>query len=106
LSGEELRVAAEHVGDLAARQARASAEVLTATHAVEGVDAAVRSTHGAIASATSGALQAVLAARSTAGNRMAGVSDALREKLTGASTSYDRVDEAAGATLDRQVTQA
>jgi hypothetical protein len=106
MSGEDLRVAAEHLGDLAARQARAAAEMLTATRAVEGVDAAVRSTHGAIASATSGALEAVLAARTGAGTRMAGISDALREKLSGASAEYNRVDEAASATLDRQVTQA
>ena len=106
MSGDDLRVTAEHLGDLAVRQERAAAETRNATRPVEGVDAAVRSTHGNIAAATSGALDAVLQARLSAGNRMAGVSDALRDKLTQATTRYGHVDDAMSAKLGRQVDRA
>ena len=69
----------------------------------EDVAAAVRSTHGVIASATANAVSAVQAARKTAGNQMAGVSDSLNEKLSGAATRYDQVDGATGGILGQQV---
>jgi len=103
MSGDDLRVTAAHLGELAVQQARAAAETRSATYAVEGVDAAVRSTHGSIASATAGAVEAVVAARRNAGTKMAAVSDDLCEKLTHAARRYDQVDERLGGVLDAQV---
>ncbi|HEX2284934.1 MAG TPA: type VII secretion target [Mycobacterium sp.] len=103
MSGDDLRVTTTHLGELAGRQARAAAEARYATFAVEGVDAAVRSTHGSVASATASALEAVLAARRSAGMRVAAISDDLCDKLSVAAKRYDQVDDALRGTLDRQM---
>ena len=58
MSGDDLRVTTAHLDELAVQQVRAAAaDIRSATFAVEGVDAAVRSTHGIIASATAGAVE-------------------------------------------------
>jgi hypothetical protein len=103
MSGDDLRVTAAHLGDLAVQQARAATETRSATYAVEGVDAAVRSTHGSIASATAGAVEAVLAARRSAGTKMAAVSDDLCEKLSDAARRYDQADERLGGAFQAQM---
>ena len=103
MSGDDLRVTTAHLVDLAARQVRAAADIRSATFAAEGVDAAVRSTHGVIASATAGAVSQILAARREAGTKMATVSDELSGKLTEAARRYDQIDDAAGRELDGQV---
>jgi hypothetical protein len=103
MSGDDLRVTTAHLVDLAAGQVRAAADIRSATVAAEGVDAAVRSTHGVIASATAGAVSQILAARREAGTKMATVSDELSGKLTEAARLYDQIDDAAGRELDGQV---
>ncbi|MGV0791349.1 type VII secretion target [Mycolicibacterium sp. XJ1819] len=103
MPGDDLRVTTVHLGQLAAQHASAAAETRAATHAVDGVDAALRITHGAIAAAATGAVEAVLAARRSAGTRMAAISDGLSEKLTDAATRYDRIDDAMGGALDIQM---
>ena len=75
MSGDDLRVTSAHLVELAVKQARGASETRSATFAVEGVAAAVRSTHGIIASATAGAVEDVVAARRDAGTRMAAISD-------------------------------
>lgn len=103
MSGDDLRVTTAHLGDLAVRQARAAAETRSATYAVEGVDAAVRSTHGSIASATASAVEAVLSARRGAGTKMAAISDDLCDKLADAARRYDQIDDTSGGALNQQM---
>ena len=92
-----------HLRALAATQQQVAAEIRAATAVTEGVDAAIRSTHGVIASTTANALTAVQAARQTAGTKMAAVSDGLNEKLNSAATRYDQADAAMGGTLGQQM---
>jgi hypothetical protein len=103
MSGDDLRVTTAHLSDLAVKQARAAAETRSATVATEGVDSAVRSTHGSIASATANAVQAVLSARRGAGTKMAAISDDLCHKLTDAARRYDQIDDTLGATLGTEM---
>ena len=103
MSGDDLRVTTEHLGDLAAHQGRAAAEIRSATLAVDGVDAAVRRTHGSIASATVSAVEAVLATRRDASTRMAAISDEMCNKLTDAATRYDLTDDAMGGALKAEM---
>jgi hypothetical protein len=100
MSGDDLRVSVAHLDELAARHARAAADARAATEAVGGVDAAVRNTHGSIATPTSGALDAALAARRNAGANVADSSDTLCDKLADAAQRYGRTDTAAGSGLD------
>jgi hypothetical protein len=99
MSGDDLRVTTAHLGDLARKQCSAAAEIRSATMLADGVDAAVRSTHGSVASATANALTAVLAARSSAGAKMAAISDELCDKLTDAAKRYEHTDDAMSRTL-------
>ena len=103
MSGDDLRVTTVHLRALAATQQQVAAEIRAATAVTEGVDSAVRSTHGVIASATANALAAVQAARQTAGTKMAAVSDGLNAKLNGAAMRYDQADAAMGGTLGQQM---
>jgi hypothetical protein len=103
MSGDDLRVTTAHLCDLAVKQAKAAAQTRSATYTVEGVDAAVRTTHGIIASATAGAVEAVLSARRSAGTTMAEISEDLGHKLADAARRYDQIDDASGATLDGQM---
>ncbi len=103
MSGDDLRVTTAHLVELTAQQVRAAAETRSATFAAEGVDAAVRSTHGAIASATAGAIRDVLEARRGAGVKVAAISDDLGGKLAEAARRYDEMDDAMGRALDGQV---
>jgi len=103
MSRDDLRVTTAHLGDLAGRQGRAAAEIRSATTSVDGVDAAVRSTHGSIASATASAVESVLSTRRDAGTTMAAVSDGLSDSLTEAAQRYDRTDDAFGAALETQI---
>ena len=103
MSGDDLRVTTAHLGELAVQQARAAAETRSATFVVEGADAAVRSTHGIIASATASAVEAAVAARRNAGTKMAAISDDLGDKLSEAARRYDQIDDAMGGALDGQV---
>ena len=100
MSGDDLRVTSAHLRVLAAKQQDAAAEIRAATVVTEGVEAAVRSTHGVIASATASAVEAAQAARRTAGNKMAEVSDGLSHRLNDAATRYDQTDGAMGGRLD------
>jgi hypothetical protein len=99
VSGDDLRVTTAHLGDLAVKQGDAAVGIRSATTLVEDADIAVRSTHGAVASASASALAAVLAARRSAGLRMAAISDDLCDKLTDAANRYDRADDAVSGVL-------
>ncbi|MEN3319199.1 MAG: hypothetical protein V7643_2600 [Mycobacterium sp.] len=99
MSGDDLRVTTGHLGELAVKQGRAAVGIRSATIVVEGADAAVRNTHGSIASASASALAALLAARRSAGAEMAAISDALCDKLAEAAKRYDRADDAMSGTL-------
>jgi hypothetical protein len=103
MSGDDLRVTTAHLIELTVQQVRATVDIRSATFAVEGVDAAVRSTHGIIASATADAVSAVVAARRGAGRKVAAVSDDLGHKLTEAAKRYDQMDDAMRGALDGQV---
>jgi predicted transcriptional regulator len=103
MSGDDLRVTTAHLGELAVKQGRAAAGIRSATIGAEGAEAAVRSTHGSIASASVSALAAVLAARRSAGTKMAAISDDLCDKLTEAAKRYDQADEAMSGTLGTQM---
>jgi hypothetical protein len=103
MSGDDLRVTTAHLGELAVKQGRAAVGIRSATIAAEGTEAAVRSTHGSVASASVSALAAVLAARRSAGTKMAAISDDLCDKLAEAAKRYDQVDEAMSGTLGTQM---
>ncbi len=103
MSGDDLRVTTAHLGELAVKQGRAAVGIRSTTIAAEGAEAAVRSTHGCIASASVSALAAVLAARRSTGTRMAAISDNLCDKLADAAKRYDQVDEAVSGTLGPQM---
>jgi hypothetical protein len=103
MSGDELRVTTAHLGELAVKQGRAAGEIRSATILAEGAEAAVRTTHGSIASASANALEAVLAARRSAGAKMAAISDDLCGKLTEAAKRYDQVDDVMSGNLGQQV---
>lgn len=103
MSGDDLRVATTHLDELAGQQVRAAAATRAATLVTEGVDAAVRTTHGAIATATADAVSEIVAARRGAGTRVASISDDLGHQLTEAARRYEQTDEATGRALDEQV---
>jgi hypothetical protein len=103
MSGDDLRVTTAHLGHLSVHQAHAAAEIRSAMLAAAGVDAAVRTTHGSITAATSGALEAVLAARRSAATKMAAISDELCYKVGDAARCYDQIDDAMGGAIDTQM---
>lgn len=103
MSGDDLRVSTAHLVELTAGQVHAAADIRAAVFAVEGVDAAVRSTHGIIASATAGAVSQIIAARRGAGMKMATISDELGGKLADVARRYDQIDDAMGRALDERV---
>ena len=103
MSGDDLCVTTAHLGDLAVKQGRAAVGIRSAMILVEGADAAVRSTHGSIASASASALEAVLTARRNAGTKMAAISDGLCDKLTEAAKRYDNADDAMSGALCEQM---
>ena len=103
MSGDDLRVRTAHLVELAVEQARAASETRSATAVVEGVDAAVRSTHGIIASATASAVADVVSARRDAGRKLAAISDDLCGTLSEAARRYEQSDDAMGGALDGQV---
>ncbi|WP_066901775.1 ESX-1 secretion-associated protein [Mycolicibacterium houstonense] len=102
MSGD-LRVATAHLHELSVRQGQAASGLVTATGAVEGIDAAVRATHGPISSSTAAAVQAAMNARRAAGTCLARASQDLGDKLAHAAGRYDRTDSAAGGVLDGTV---
>jgi Excreted virulence factor EspC, type VII ESX diderm len=102
MSGDDLRVTTAHLGELSAKQDRAAVGIRSATILADGAATAVRTTHGSIASASAGALEAVLAARRTAGTKMAAISDGLCDKLSEAAKRYDQADDAMSAALREQ----
>jgi hypothetical protein len=103
MSGDDLRVTTAHLGDLAVKQGNAALDIRSATGLADGADAAVRSTHGSVASATADALATVLAARRSAGAKTAAISDDLCAKLAETAKRYDCADEAVSGTLRTQM---
>lgn len=102
MSGD-LRVTTAHLRELSAKQGQAAAVLTSATAAVDGVDSAVRWTHGPISWSTAAAIEAAQHARRVAGTGMANVSQDLGEKLTSAAGRYDNTDTSAGEALDGTV---
>jgi hypothetical protein len=103
VSGDDLRVTTAHLGELALKQGEAAVGIRSATILADGADAAVRNTHGPIASESASALTAALAARRSAGARMAAISDDLCDKLSGAAKHYDHADDAMSGILRTQM---
>lgn len=88
----DLRVATAHLHELSAKQDEAATGLTVATGVVEGVDTAVRTTHGPISSSTAAAVATAVNARRAAGTCMAGVSRDLGAKLSSAAGGYDGTD--------------
>jgi hypothetical protein len=103
MSGDDLRVTTAHLDELAVKQGCAAVGIRSATMLADGADAAVRTTHGSIASASASALAAVLAARRSAGAKMAAISDELCDRLSDAAKRYDHTDEAMSVVLRTQM---
>lgn len=103
MSGDDVRVTTAHLDELTVHQARAATATRSATVLAEGVDAAIRSTHGVIASATAGAVSDIVTARRDAGMKIAVISDDLGHKLNEAARRYAQSDDAMGHVLDEQV---
>jgi hypothetical protein len=99
MSGDDLRVTRTHLGELADKQRHAAAEIRSATVLADGAEAAVRSTHGSVSSASASAVTAILVARRTAGEKMAAISDDLCDKLTEAAKRYAHTDDAMSGIL-------
>ncbi|MGV0743560.1 ESX-1 secretion-associated protein [Mycolicibacterium sp. XJ870] len=104
MSGD-LRVTTAHLRELSAKQGQAAADLTTATAIVEGVDSAVRWTHGPISWSTAAAVEAAQIARRSAGVRMANASQDLGAKLTTAAGKYSGTDTTMGAALDGTIRQ-
>jgi hypothetical protein len=102
MSGE-LRVTSAHLGELAAKQRQAAAEIRSATEITEGVDTSVRVSHGVISWSTAAAVEAANTARRTAGRAMECVSGQLRDSLQLAARRYDDTDDYAEGILGAQV---
>lgn len=102
MSGD-LRVTTAHLRELSAKQGQAAADLTSATAVVEGVDSAVRWTHGPISWSTAAAVEAAQHARRAAGAGMADASHDLGAKLTSAAGRYDRTDTVLGRALDAAV---
>ncbi|KWX23459.1 hypothetical protein AFM11_14330 [Mycolicibacterium wolinskyi] len=102
MSGD-LRVTTAHLRELSAKQGEAAAVLTSATAAVDGVDSAVRWTHGPISWSTAAAVEAAQNARRIAGTGMANVSQDLGEKLTSAAGRYDNTDMTTAEALDGTV---
>jgi hypothetical protein len=98
MSGE-LEVTTAHLGELAAKQGRAAAEILSATEVTEGVDMAVRVSHGVISWSTAAAVEAANNARRTAGRSLKDMSDYLEDSLELAARRYDDTDDCARGVL-------
>jgi hypothetical protein len=99
----DLRVATAHLYELSAKQGQAATSLTVATSVVEGVDSAVRLTHGPISSSTASAVASALNARRAAGAGMASVSHELGAKLSRAASGYDRTDSNLSGALDGTV---
>jgi hypothetical protein len=99
MSGDDLRVTTAHLGELSEKQRQAAVGIRSATMLAEGVEAALRSTHGSVASASARAVSAVLDARRTAGAKMAAISDDLGDKLTETAKRYENSDDAVSGIL-------
>lgn len=92
MSGE-LEVTTAHLGELAAKQGRAAAEILSATEVTEGVDTSVRLSHGVISWSTAAAVEAANTARRAAGRSMQDEAGYLEAGLALAARRYDDTDE-------------
>jgi alkylhydroperoxidase family enzyme len=103
MSGDDLRVTTVHLGELSDKQRQAAVGIRSATTLAEGTEAAVRSTHGSVASASARALSAVLDARRAAGVKMAEISDDLGDKLTQTAKRYGHADDAISGILRTQM---
>jgi hypothetical protein len=103
MSGEELRVTTSHLRELAAKHARAAAEIAAATDVVDGVDTSIRISHGVIAWSAAAAVQAIQPVRRAAGNQIAAASHAISEDLAAAAARYERIDGAMGGRLDQEM---
>jgi hypothetical protein len=103
MSGDDLRVMTTHLGELADKQRHAAVGIRSATMLAEGAEAAVRSTHGNVSSASASALTAVLAARHSAGAKMAAVSDDVCDKLTEAAKRYEHTEDDVSGVLRTQM---
>lgn len=99
----ELEVTTAHLGELAAKQGRTAAAILSATEATEGIDTSVRVSHGVISSPTAAAVQAANNARRTAGKAAGDVSEHLEDSLGLAARRYDDADEIAERVLGAQI---
>ncbi|MFV8243878.1 type VII secretion target [Mycolicibacterium peregrinum] len=95
----DLRVATAHLHELSAKQGEAASSLTVATGVVEGVDTAVRMTHGPISSASAAAISRAVNARRTAGTGLARVSRDLGSKLSGAAGGYDGTDSTMSGAL-------
>ncbi|OBF44314.1 hypothetical protein A5719_07555 [Mycolicibacterium peregrinum] len=95
----DLRVATAHLHELSAKQDEAATGLTVATGVVEGVDNAVRMTHGPISSASAAAVARAVKARRTAGTGLASVSRDLGSKLSLAAGGYDRTDSTMSGAL-------
>lgn len=99
MSHAQLAVTPAHLRGLAAVHHRVAAEVATAGGRVVDGNARVLTSHGSIASASAGALQAVERARADAVAAIAARSGSLSDHLRGAAHRYEATDHASARRL-------
>lgn len=95
-----LGVATAHLDGLAIAHGEAAAAITSATDAAQGVDAGIRSTHGAIAASAVAAVAAAEHARRMAGGRLATSATGMKTALGVASSGYERADGQAASALE------
>ncbi len=103
MSGDDVRVSAAHLGDLADRHARMASDANTAARPAGAIEVAVRNTHGDIAASTADTLATVLNLRQRAGAELADTAASLSDTLAEALARYARTDEAAASALNAQM---
>ena len=92
---KNLKVLAEHIRDLAARQQTAVDQIIGANRAIVDPARNVQETHGMVCEATHLAVSAAEDARLAAGGALFKVSTELGQKLNNAAARYDHTDDAA-----------
>lgn len=91
---KNLKVLAEHIQELAARQQTAVDQIIGANRAIVDPAQNVQDTHGTVCEATHLAVSAAEDARRAAGGALFTVSTELVVKLNSAAAKYDHTDEA------------
>lgn len=97
---DNLRVLAEHIDELAAKQTSAAGRLKIAGETVNDLASSVWATHGIVCAASNMAVDDIEAARDAADAKLWRMSHDLSERLRMASTNYNNADWRASKDID------